>query len=525
MQTTYKFKLRPNLTQHNAFVRDQRNACYVKNRMLGDREQTYHTQSVLGDYCALHNKQTYTVSALRCDLETRAIGSGLQCSINRNVTLGDPWKTGKASLSRPKKSKSSDKPSKPPSLKRTAYEMQSSALPQLKSVKPELKATSATALQNACKQVDTAFSRFFSGIAKHPTYKRSREVGINYPDGECKVDAATEKIYFPGVGWMRFFNSRSFWEGMKLSKFTVTREVDDWYVSVLVKDATIPDPVEIAPEAVETVVGGDKGIKKLLSVSGQATFQNPQFLKAEERRLAIRQRRVSRKKKGSKNRSKAGKRVAKLHQSIRRKRDDYQWKVAHQFTNLADANGIEDLNVSGMMKRCRPKQDGSGTFTKNGQSAKSQLNKAISDASWHGLDQKIKHQSKKKGKLCIPVEPRFTSQECPKCHHIDASNRDGEKFICTNCGHVDDADNNAGTNIAQKAIRTAQLNTQTVRVVSPEFTPQIRLRRNHQQRLVSLGRRTNQPNKLRHAERIVLNSWIWGSTVRSDSKTLTSVRS
>lgn len=177
------------------------------------------------------------------------------------------------------------------------------------------------------------------------------------------------------------------------------------------------------------------------------------------------------------------------------------------------------------MKRCRPKQDESGKFTKNGQSAKSQLTRAIADAAWYGLDQKIKHQSKKKGKQSIPVQPHHTSQECPKCHHVDASNRDGEKFICTECGHVDDADNNAGTNIAQKAIRTAQLNRQTVRVVSPEFTPKINVRRNHQQRLVSRGRRTNQRNKLRHAERTVLNGWIQAYAVRLDSKTLALARS
>ncbi len=79
--------------------------------------------------------------------------------------------------------------------------------------------------------------------------------------------------------------------------------------------------------------------------------------------------------------------------------------------------------------------------------------------------------------------------------------------------------------IAYKAMSTAQLNNQKVRVVSSEFTPQIRLRRYHQQRLVSRGRRTSQQNKLRHAERTVLNRWIQESAVRSDSKTLALARS
>jgi putative transposase len=273
----------------------------------------------------------------------------------------------------------------------------------------------------------------------------------------------------------------------------------------------------IEADEVETIVGGDKGIKKLLSVSGKTQFSNPQFAKSEERRLAIRQRRVSRKKKGGKNRSKAGAKLAKTHREIRRKREDYQWKVAKQFVSIADANAIEELNVKGMMKRCKPKQDENGKFIENGQAAKSGLSKLITDASWYSLDQKIKHQSNKQGKLCIPVAPNFTSQECSNCHHVDASNRDGEKYICSNCGHVDDADNNAGTNIANKAIGTAQLNKEKVRVVRSEFTPQIRLRRNHQQRLVSLGRRTNQQNKLRQTEKTILNGWVQKYIVESDS--------
>lgn len=80
---------------------------------------------------------------------------------------------------------------------------------------------------------------------------------------------------------------------------------------------------------------------------------------------------------------------------------------------------------------------------------------------------------------------------------------------------------NAGVKIAHKAIDTAQLNKTKVRVVSPEFMPQIRLRRNHLQRLVSLGTRNYyQPEKLRHTVKTVLNGWIRMHSAFTDSKTI-----
>lgn len=492
--------------------------------MIGDREFTYHQHFILGDYCRIYDKSLHCVTALRSSIEAQSIGSGLYCSVNRNASLGGPWKTGDAKRARPPKEQKEG--AKPPSIRRTPSDMQCNGLTRLKKERVFLQKTSAGLLQNAVKQVDIAFSKFFSKKSGYPQYKKAFEIGMHYPDSETKIDIFKHKVYLPGAGWVRFKNSRSFWDGMTFSKFQVTRECDDWFISIVVKDKNIAEPEIIEPDDVQTIIGGDKGIKKLLSLSGKAQFINPRFADSESRRMKIRQRRISRKKKGSKNRFKAAKRVASLHRKIRRRRDDYHWKVAKKFVSLADANGVEALNVKGMMKRCKPKKDESGNYTKNGQSAKSGLSRSIADAAWYGLDQKIKAQSLKQGKLHIPVKPQHTSQECPKCHHVDASNRDGEKFVCTNCGHVDDADNNAGSNIAVKAIRTAKLN-KTVRVVSSEFTPQIKVRRYHQHCLVSRGSRKHNGStldRLRHTERQFLNGWIQALICSSDSHSVTLVQ-
>lgn len=60
----------------------------------------------------------------------------------------------------------------------------------------------------------------------------------------------------------------------------------------------------------------------------------------------------------------------------------------------------------------------------------------------------------KSGKKLYRVDPRHTSQTCSKCMHVDKESRNGEKFICTNCGHIDNANLQAARNVRKKAIET-----------------------------------------------------------------------
>lgn len=477
MQATYRFRLKPNKQQLATLQKWQTICCYVTNRMLGDRERTYLMQKTLGDYCSLYDKKLYAVTSLRSNKDEKYIGSGLYCSVNRSVSLGYPWKTGDVKRARFSKKKSK----KEPSLKRSAYEMQSSYLPELKKLKPEIAEVNAFVLQKQCDKVDKAFQKFFKGEAKYPKYKKPHEIGFEFEPKTVSVDLENNRITLSGIGSVRFFISREWWEGLSIRKTSVTYKGGNWYVNILVRDDLIPNPQVKSHEEVTTVIGGDMGIKKLLSLPGSATYDNPRFLERQQRRLAIRQRRVSRKKKGSNNLKKAAKRVGRLQFKIADKRDDYQWKIAKSFVKQADMNVLEDLKVSSMKKRCKPKKDEkTGKYLKNGQKAKSKLNKAISDASWYSLRQKIKHQSDKQGKLHVVVSPHHTSQKCSNCNHCAQGNREGEKFICEECGYYTDADNNAALNIANKGIEQERLSPNKVRVVSSEFTPKITVRSYHQ---------------------------------------------
>ena len=57
----------------------------------------------------------------------------------------------------------------------------------------------------------------------------------------------------------------------------------------------------------------------------------------------------------------------------------------------------------------------------------------------------------KKGYAFQEVEPDYTSQLCPVCSNLDPDNRNGKIFLCTCCGHRDDADHNASVNIRDRA--------------------------------------------------------------------------
>jgi putative transposase len=192
-------------------------------------------------------------------------------------------------------------------------------------------------------------------------------------------------------------------------------------------------------------------------LSDRHQIDNPKFStnKKVRRTLKIRQRRVNRKVKGSKNRKKAANNVGRFHKKITDKRTAYQWNVAKTIVSRkVDAIALEDLNISGMLRRCQVKTDEkTGRFLNNGQSRKKGLNRSISDASWGDLILKIEYLAVKQGKVVIKINPKYSSQECRNCGHTDKSNRDAEKFICIKCGYHEHADIGAAKTIRDRAFK------------------------------------------------------------------------
>ena len=418
MFIAYCFKLKPNTFQARQMINWLFMLRANYNFNLRDRIEAYEQVSKpeLGNYSRLDNRS-------EC--------CPLTCSVNKSAANGYPWKNN--------------------GKKRGAYEQQSSALPVLKKERPWYRDIHSTVLQQNLKRLNKAFENFFNGRG-YPKYKsRSKFKSFTYPPGQVKL--GNSAIYLPGIGWLKYFSSRNIPAGFEIASATVRHKADGWHISLRLKDKTVPDVPKIELAKVKTALGADVGINKLVSLSNGEIIDNPRFGTQLERRKSIRQRRASRKKKGSINRNKAYQHLAKIDLKIANQRQDNHWKIANKLCRQAEILVFEDLNIKRLLKRCQPKKDDKGKYLKNGQSAKKALSRLISDAAWGELKLKVQFVAEKLGRHYVEINPRNSSRECHKCGHVAALNRKKERFLCLQCNHLEDSDTQAAKTILNRGLK------------------------------------------------------------------------
>ncbi|MDY6901040.1 MAG: transposase [Cyanobacteriota bacterium] len=402
-------------------------------------------------------------------LSTQGECCPLTCSVNKSATIGYPWsKAGK---------------------RRSAGMQQDAYLPEMKAGRPWYKQINADVLQMNIRRLNDAFSRFFDGQGGYPRFKnKSKFRSFSYKPKQVKIEnnkvaecdrtrsslsrtQAGSAVYLPGIGWMRFYLSRPLPIGFEIRTVTIRHKSEGWYMSVRLENKDVPVLMPIDTSQVTKVVAADVGIRKLAALNTGELIPNPQFSKKVARRKRIRQRAASRKVKGSKNRSFAYVRLAKLDLKVGNQRDDYQWKVANKLCRLGDAIIFEALNIKNMMARCKPKRcPETGKYLKNGQAAKRGLNRVIADAAWGELKLKTKAVAAKLGLIVAEVDPKFSSQQCSCCGHIDKANRDKERFLCTECGYIEDADVQASLNLLGRGLKQLGISPTQLRAVRPKVT-------------------------------------------------------
>lgn len=84
------------------------------------------------------------------------------------------------------------------------------------------------------------------------------------------------------------------------------------------------------------------------------------------------------------------------------------------------------------------------------------LNKWLSDWAHAQFLDFLSYKSRTNGIEIVLVNPRYTSQECNECGHIDKKNRVKDRFHCLRCGHSDHADLNAARNIRDRHLSQVQ---------------------------------------------------------------------
>jgi len=275
MQIAYKFKLYPNRGQLIRLNEWQNKIRSLVNLCLADRINTYYSSFVVGEFC---------------DLRTKGVANPLTCSVRKSASFGTFWKENNLSKRRSKKLFNP---------RRSAFEIHSSFAIQWRQTKPWYADVCSDVLQQALRNLDKAFNNFFSGRAKFPKFKKTRDISIEFKPGTVKLKS--NKIKFPLLGWMKFACSRDIGSNWLIRTVTISKDINDWYVSILLLDESMPSLPQKTSTELNTIIGCDVGIKKIAAMSSGKIISNPQIGKQLERRLRIRQKRLSRKKKGSNN--------------------------------------------------------------------------------------------------------------------------------------------------------------------------------------------------------------------------------
>ena len=207
-------------------------------------------------------------------------------------------------------------------------------------------------------------------------------------------------------------------------------------------------------------LGFDRGVTiPVMASSGRRIdFAPIQKIRMEKKERAKKrwQRKLSRQVKGSDNRRKSRKRLARTFEYAKKVRKDVIHKATRDLVSEPDRNlfVVEDLKIKNMTRKPEGKQDDSGGYAKNGARAKAGLNRTILSSCWGLFVLFLSYKSLRSGKLVIKVSPQYSSQECVRCGHIHPDNRPSRaEFVCQRCGLKDNADHNASRVIARRGVR------------------------------------------------------------------------
>ena len=285
--------------------------------------------------------------------------------------------------------------------------------------------------RNVCSQLlvglDQAWQRCFKKLAYRPHYKEKGRDRFSFTESHpsaWRLDGSN--VRFPKLGILRTVLHRPL-EG-KPKTCTLKRDGDQWFVSI-VCEIEVTDPIP----RTGPIVAIDRGIINIVGDSDGNLIESPRFYERALNRLARDQRTVARRKKGSKNRTKAQLRVMRLHRKVRRQREHFLHTLSSRYAKSHGVVVLEKLEVKNMVK------------TSSG------IARGIADAGWYRFGYMLNYKLAWSGGTLEHETAAYSSQTCSACRHVDAASRVSQSiFRCTACGHTEHADLNASKVLKQR---------------------------------------------------------------------------
>ncbi|MFI1290047.1 RNA-guided endonuclease InsQ/TnpB family protein [Streptomyces sp. NPDC020792] len=284
---------------------------------------------------------------------------------------------------------------------------------------------SSVVLVQSLRDLHTAYRNFFASLTgkrKGPKVAPPRFKSRKDSRQSIRLTAngfsvrPNGRLYVAKVGDLRVKWSRT------PTSVTLTMDAAGRYWASFVVDTT-PD---ILPEA-GTDTGIDLGLNHLAVLADGRKIDSPKFLRRAEKKLKRMQKALSREAKGSNNRDKARRKVARQHARVRRR--DWQHKLSTRIIRDNQAVFVETLSAKGL--------------------GRTRLAKSVHDAGWAQFAAMLEYKAAKHGRTFAKVDRSFpSSQVCSACGF-----RDGPKplhvraWTCGNCGTIHDRDHNAAKNV------------------------------------------------------------------------------
>lgn len=335
------------------------------------------------------------------------------------------------------------------------YNDQTKQMPAMRREFPELGALSAVACRSPLKHVDYAMAGFLRRLKAgekpgFPRFRsRSRYNTIDLTNGkQALAEPVNNRWTCKGLPEFRIRPSRTLPEGKPVAA-RITRSGRRVFVCFVYEvEKTALPPTGCA-------VGLDMGVANEETGAATITTSDAERISRErrdDRRRKRLQRAVSRAKKGSANRRKKVRRLARESERLAVREHNEAHRITSDLIQRRDFIAVERLQPAKMTRSAKGTKEEPGKNV----AAKSGLNREILRQAWGKLHAMLSYKAEWAGRRFVPVNPAYTSQDCSRCGHRNPGKTPNRVYHCRACGHRLNRDVNAAINILRSALATEQ---------------------------------------------------------------------